>query len=53
MTDKPEWWPAGVDESKVRECNCPNCKAMIDALEDYRNGISPDGEHKHLEAFGE
>jgi len=51
MTDKPEWWPAGVDESIVRDCNCQTCKAMIEDLEDYRKGISPDGQHKHLEAF--
>ena len=49
----PDWWPDGCDEDLVRECNCEQCELMVDALEDWRAGIAPDGEHATLDSFAE
>jgi hypothetical protein len=48
---KPDWWPNGVDEQLVRECNCPHCQELADALDAYRDGLAPDGETATLERF--
>lgn len=50
---EPDFWPDGADEQLVRECNCERCHALVEALEDYRDGIAPDGEHAALTAFEE
>jgi len=47
----PEFWPRGADESYVRECNCEWCAQLVDALEDWREGVAVDGEHATLESF--
>jgi len=49
--DYPDWWPDGVDEDLVRECNCEHCHEMADALDEWRNGIAPDGQHASLDSF--
>jgi len=53
MTEKPEWWPAGCREDYVKECNCQRCANMLEALDQWREGKTPDGEHRRLGAFGD
>jgi hypothetical protein len=52
VTDSmPPWWPRGADEALVRECTCGWCEALIERLEDAREGIAVDGEHRSLAAY--
>lgn len=30
------WWPSGVDEQLVRECNCGYCSRLADRLDHER-----------------
>lgn len=53
LDTEPAWWPIGADENLVRECNCEYCKELSDALDEWRQGEHPDGEHAALNAFGE
>lgn len=48
---EPGWWPAGADEALVRDCNCEYCGELVDALEEWHDGVAPDGEHAALQAF--
>lgn len=48
---EPDWWPAGADEAVVRDCNCDYCAELVDALEDFEMGLSPDGQHQAITAF--
>lgn len=52
--EEPDFWPDGADEEYVRweaEWGCDYCQSLIDALEDYRQGIALDGEHAALTAY--
>lgn len=51
LQPQPDWWPDGAAEALVRDCNCEYCGELIDALEEWRNGVAPDGEHVALKAF--
>lgn len=50
---EPGWWPDGADEALVRDCNCDRCGALVEALEDHRQGVAVDGEHATLSAYSE
>lgn len=50
---KPDSWPTGASEAKVRDCNCPTCNALIEQLEANRENQSKDGEHKPLNVYTE
>jgi len=47
----PDWWPTGVSEEIVRDCNCDYCSELADALDDWRADKSVDGEHKAITSF--
>lgn len=54
--DDLSFWPDGADEDLVRHCaltGCEFCGERIEALDDWRDGIAPDGQNQSLTAFTE
>lgn len=49
----PPGWPRGASEARVRECNCPTCRELVEQLEQARDGVAVDGEHRTLAAYSE
>lgn len=50
---KPQWWPNGADETKVRDCNCDYCTELIEALEQHQNGVAVTGEDATLSRYAD
>ena len=49
--DMLDFWQTGADEGIVRDCNCDACQERIRLLEDFRDGVSVDGNHQTISAF--